>query len=141
MIRQTIASLKNSLAIKSLLKGLAIGAGIFVPLASHAQSHIFNAGSTGSTIRTTTGLGSNSPQTVVVTIVNVVLGVLAIVAVVLIVIAGFRWMMSGGNEEKVTEAKNMLRAAIIGLGIVMAAWGISIYVIGILGQATGTSIT
>lgn len=88
----------------------------------------------------TTGLGTTSPTAVVTGIVTWLLGILAIIAVVLVIIAGFMWMTSGGNEEKITTAKNMLRSAIIGLVIILAAYGITLYVIRILATATGTTL-
>ncbi len=91
-----------------------------------------------SQIETTTGLGDTSPVDVTTSIITWVLGILAIIAVALIIIAGIQWMTSGGNEEKVTTAKGMLRNAIIGLLIILAAYGIARYVIGIFAGASGT---
>jgi uncharacterized membrane protein YidH (DUF202 family) len=84
-----------------------------------------------------TGFGTESPETIVLNLVNWVLGILALVAVVLILIGGFRWMTAAGNEEKVDSAKKLLMAAVIGLVIVMAAWGIALYAVGVLAGATG----
>lgn len=91
-------------------------------------------------ITETTGLGTTGPTSVATGIVTWLLGILAIIAVILIIIAGFMWMTSGGNEEKITTAKNMLRSAIIGLVIILAAYGITLYVIRILASATGTRL-
>lgn len=84
-----------------------------------------------------TGYGTNDPQTIVIKLINWVLGILALVAVVLVLIGGFKWMTAAGNEEKVTDAKKLLVAAVIGLVIIMAAWGISLYAIGVLADTTG----
>ena len=83
------------------------------------------------------GYGTNDPEEIIINLINWVLGILALIAVVMILIGGFRWMTAAGNEEKVDGAKKLLIAAIIGLVIVMAAWGISIYAVGILAGATG----
>ncbi|MFH0818518.1 MAG: pilin [Patescibacteria group bacterium] len=74
-------------------------------------------------------LGNASPEELVVSVINWILGLLALVAVIMILIGGFMWMTAGGNEEKVEKAKKLLIAAIIGLVIILAAWGISVYVI------------
>ena len=74
-------------------------------------------------------LGEASPEELVISIINWTLGILALIAVILILIGGFRWMTAGGNEEKVESAKKTLYAAIIGLVIILAGWGISVYVI------------
>lgn len=87
-----------------------------------------------------TGFGQASPEDIVVNIINWVLGILALIAVIMVLIGGFRWMTAGGNEEKVDGAKKLLLAAVIGLVIIMAAWGISIYAIGVLGGATGAPV-
>ncbi len=57
-------------------------------------------------------------------IIGFVLGFLGLIAVAVILIGGFKWMLSGGNEEKVSGAKKMLIAGLIGLVIVIFAWAI-----------------
>lgn len=84
-------------------------------------------------------LGNESPEALVISIINWVLGILALIAVILILVGGFRWMTAGGNEEKVESAKKTLYAAIIGLVIILAGWGISVYVINNLLDFTGAS--
>ena len=86
-------------------------------------------------------LGSEEPTNVLVSGINIVLGVLALIAVIMILIGGFKWMTAGGNEEKVEGAKKLLIAAIIGLVIILAAWGISLYAVRTLGNVTGANVT
>lgn len=74
-------------------------------------------------------IGNASPEDMVVSIINWILGILALIAVVMILVGGFKWMTAGGNEEKTEGAKKLLIAALIGLVIILAAWGISVYVI------------
>jgi len=74
-------------------------------------------------------IGNASPEDMVVSVINWILGILALVAVVMILVGGFKWMTAGGNEEKTEGAKKLLIAALIGLVIILAAWGISVYVI------------
>ena len=100
------------------------------PLVSKAISYVNYSG--------TLGLGTEGPDTVVIAIVNWVLGLLALIAVILVLIGGFMWMTAGGNEDKIGRAKKLLVAAVTGLVIILAAWGISIYAINILGTATGS---
>ncbi|MBU0731727.1 pilin [Patescibacteria group bacterium] len=78
---------------------------------------------------TNIGLGEASPEDIVVNIINWILGILALIAVIMILVGGFKWMTAGGNEEKVEGAKKLLIAAVIGLVIILAAWGISVYAI------------
>lgn len=84
-------------------------------------------------------LGQPAPDKipgVVFIIINVVLGLLAVVAVSLIIYSGISYLFSGGESEKIKKAKNILISCIIGLVIILAAWGITIYVLNILNQAT-----
>ena len=46
---------------------------------------------------------------------NVVLGVIGVIAIVMLVIGGIRYMVSGGDSKKITDAKNTVLYAIIGL--------------------------
>ncbi len=85
-----------------------------------------------------TGLGTNSPTTIVGNVLNVALSFLALVALGLFLWAGFTWMTAAGNEDKIKTAKSTLAAAAIGLVIVLASWGITLYLFGTIGSATGS---
>jgi len=74
-------------------------------------------------------------------IIKVVLGFLGVIFIVLIIYAGFLWMTSAGNEEKVTKAKQIMVAAVIGTAIVLAAYALTFFVIDKLLEATGVSST
>ena len=65
-------------------------------------------------------------------IIDKLLGFLGLIAVAVILYGGFRWMTAGGNEDAVKKAKHTLTAGIIGLVIVLAAWGIARFVIDLL---------
>jgi uncharacterized protein with PQ loop repeat len=67
--------------------------------------------------------------TIIGNIINIVLGFIGILLLVYILYAGFLWMTAGGNEDKVKEAKTMIKNAIIGLVIVIAAFAISTFVL------------
>lgn len=81
---------------------------------------------------------SGDPQdirAVVANIVQIVLEFLAIIFLVLVVWSGFEWMTAGGNQEKIDQAKKRLRNSIIGLAIVLMAYGITYFVLDQLTQA------
>lgn len=84
------------------------------------------------------GLAASDPRTTAVKIINVALGFLGIVAVVIVLYGGFMWMTAGGNEERITKAKQILTAGIIGLVIIVMAWAIARYVVNTLMTATNT---
>lgn len=73
-------------------------------------------------------LESTSPQKIVVKIINIALGLLGIIAVCIVIFAGFKWMTAGGNEDKVDEAKKLLKNGVIGLAIILASWGIVTFI-------------
>ena len=56
------------------------------------------------------------------------LGVLGIIFLVLMITAGYKWMTASGNEEKITEAKETIWRAVIGLIITVAAYAITYFV-------------
>lgn len=62
-------------------------------------------------------------------IVRVFLGILGILFVILIIVAGFRWMTAGGNEENVKKASAQIRNAVIGLIIILAAWSLTTFIV------------
>lgn len=82
------------------------------------------------------GLGGNDLETTVVGLLEFALGVLAVVAVVFILYAGFTWMTSRGQTSAIEKAQQTLTRAVIGLLIVMAAWGMTRYIVGTLGVAS-----
>ena len=70
-------------------------------------------------------------------IINVLLSLLGIIFLILIIYGGFLWMTSSGNEEQVSKAKRIIRDAVIGLIILLAAYAISRFVVDALVEATG----
>jgi cytochrome bd-type quinol oxidase subunit 2 len=57
-------------------------------------------------------------------VVNVFLSLLGIIFIILIILAGYNWMTAGGNQEKIEKAKSQIKAAAIGLIIVLGAYAI-----------------
>jgi hypothetical protein len=73
-------------------------------------------------------LKATDPRAIATRIINIALGLLAVIAVSLAIYGGFIWMTSGGNEEKVSQAKRILKNAVIGLAIILASWGIVTFI-------------
>lgn len=84
------------------------------------------------------GLQASDPRAVAARIINVALGFLGIIAVVIVLYGGFMWMTAAGNEERITTAKQILTAGIIGLVIIVMAWAIASYVVRTLMNVTNT---
>jgi hypothetical protein len=68
-------------------------------------------------------------------LINILMSLLGFIAVIIVLIGGFKWMTAAGEDSKVAEAKKTLSAGVIGLVIIMAAWGIARFVINILAKA------
>ena len=83
-----------------------------------------------------TGLGTKDIRAGVMSIVNALLGFLGVLAIIIILWGGFRWLTSGGNEEKVGEAKKIIASGIIGLIIIFTAYAIATFVVTQLISAT-----
>ena len=66
---------------------------------------------------------------VLATIINLFSLVVGIVAVVMIIIAGFKYITSGGDSTKVTSAKGTIIQAVIGLVVVAFAQAIVQFVL------------
>ena len=62
-------------------------------------------------------------------IIGIVLSLLGVVFLILMIYAGFNWMTAGGDEEQITKSRNTIRAAIIGLVIVIASYALSVFII------------
>lgn len=62
-------------------------------------------------------------------IINSLSGLIGIVAVIMLIIGGFRYATAGANEKNVTAARNQIMYAIIGIVIVLLAWGITQFVL------------
>lgn len=72
--------------------------------------------------------GSSAPADIKVTIGNIVqalLGFIGMIFLILIIFGGIQWMLSGGNEKKIEEAKGRIVSATIGLVIIVMAYSIA----------------
>jgi len=84
-------------------------------------------------------LGSTSPIATGVKIIQVLLGLLGIVALSIIIYGGFLWTTSGGSEEKISQAKKLLRNSVIGLIIILSSWGITYFILSKLVAGAGSN--
>lgn len=124
MLRRLILSLSICLTL--------IAPGLGLIQSAHAQVDTgLNA------VGAATVLPDTDPRVIAARIINVFLGLVGIILVSLILYAGFLWMTSGGETEKIERAKKYIRNAIIGLVIVLSSWAIATFVINQLLQATG----
>jgi len=81
----------------------------------------------------------SDPRLVVANIIKFFLSFLGIIFTVLMVYAGYLYLISRGEEDKLTKAKSTIRMAIIGLVIIFIGYAIVGYVITVLQTAVGTA--
>ncbi|MBR3180441.1 hypothetical protein IKG16_00930 [Candidatus Saccharibacteria bacterium] len=65
-------------------------------------------------------------------VTNTILYIVGIIAVIMLIIGGIKYVISGGDSKKVTDAKNTVLYAIIGLVIAFLAFAIVNFVISAL---------
>ena len=63
------------------------------------------------------------------------------ISVIMLIYGGFRYVISGGDSKKVTDAKNTILYAIIGLIISMLAYAIVRFVITAITGMSGDNVT
>lgn len=84
-----------------------------------------------------TGLSNTQDIRIIIArIIRIIIGFLGIIAVGLIMYAGWLWMTSEGEAEKVEKAKKTLTNAVIGLIIIMASFAIASFILNKLMGAT-----
>jgi len=83
------------------------------------------------------GLAAQDPRVTAANIIRLILGFLGIIAVALVMYAGWLWMTAAGEEQKIEQAKKILKNGLIGLLIILAAYGIVSFIISRLLDATG----
>jgi hypothetical protein len=76
-------------------------------------------------------------RTIIANLIVAVLSLLGIIFVVLLVYAGFKYMTAMGNADQADSAKSQITQAVIGLLIVLAAYGIAGFVFNCALGATG----
>ncbi len=64
--------------------------------------------------------------------IKVALGTLVIIFMSLLIYAGFKWLTSGGNEQRIADAKKMISAALIGVVIIFFAYAITVFVFNLI---------
>lgn len=101
---------------------------------------LFGGGtSTGATFAGTAGLQGGNLIDMISSVVRLAIGFLGVIAVIIILLGGFKWMTSGGAEDKVKKAKALIFQGIIGLVIVLSAYAIATFVINSVITAQGST--
>ena len=136
--------------IKRIITTLLVSASLLMPgLLSFGVSPAYataltelcsgiNGASAGSSCGPSGGTTTTSISSVANTVVNIFTYVVGIISVIMLIVAGFRYVTSGGESSKVSGAKNTLIYAIVGIVIVLAAKIIVSFVANQTGTVTGS---
>ncbi|HEX9679216.1 MAG TPA: hypothetical protein VGA08_01200, partial [Candidatus Saccharimonadales bacterium] len=74
------------------------------------------------------GASETSLAETIAKVIRAVLGLLGVIFIALIIYAGFMWLTSAGNEDRIKKAKMIIVAAIIGVAIILFAFIITNFV-------------
>lgn len=130
----------NRFFVKSLVAVAAVVvlAWIIAPAVSLAASSTDTFGL--NPINDTVQLGGSDLRVTVARVIKAILSGLGVIALGIVLYGGFVFMTAGGNEDKVATAKKILINGVIGLVIIMSAWGITTFVLSKLSEATGSGM-
>lgn len=82
-------------------------------------------------------LATGDPRVIIGRIIQIALSFLGVISLLLIMYAGFLWMTSAGDDDKISQAKKILQNAIIGLVIILSSWAITTFILTRLFSAIG----
>lgn len=113
--------------VSSAVFVLAFFFGNFLPASALTSDNL------GLGYATATGLSSQDIRVTIANIIRIALGLIGVVSLVIVLYGGFVWMTSGGNEEKINEAKKIMVNWGIGLAIILLAFAIVTFIMRLLG--------
>ncbi len=85
---------------------------------------------------------ANGDGSIVSKIINLMLYGIGVLSVVMLIMGGFRYIISGGQNDKVSAAKNTILYAIVGLLVAIFAYAIIQFVLSVAlnGGGNGTDV-
>jgi len=102
-----------------------------LPNISFAQTDVF-----GMNTLQNLNTGTRTLYDTITGVINVLLGFLGVIAVGIMIYAGFLWMTSQGNPDKIDRAKKMMVNGVIGLVIILSAFALSRFLLNRFYEAT-----
>lgn len=76
--------------------------------------------------------GDSTVENITTTVTNVLTFLIGGISVIMTIVAGFMYVVSGGNPDKTKKAKDTLLYAIVGIIVAIAAQGIVRFVLNIV---------
>ncbi len=84
---------------------------------------------------------TKSISSIIISVVSTVLTFLGILFFLVMLFSGFQWMTAEGKEEKVLKSKETIKNAVIGIAVVLCAYGITKFVISPIISMSSTETT
>jgi len=109
-----------------------------LPTASLAAGSAIDAAKEDLAKTAETGFGDKIPFAgiglpgIIGSLIGNILAFIGVLFLGLMIYGGILWMTARGNESQVEKAKELIRAAIVGLIIVLSAYAVTAYVGGVL---------
>lgn len=72
---------------------------------------------------------NGSIEPIIARLINVFLSVFGIIFLSIMLFGGYTWMKAQGREDEVNRAKDMIKAAIIGMGVVFIAYTLTYFAV------------
>ena len=141
------ALLKKVSATLLLVPALVLSLGVAAPVYAAPEP------ATGCDVVTTGGISHGAecakptnapsqlfgPNSIFVTITNIMLFIIGAIAVIMLIIGGIRYVVSAGDQNAVTSAKNTILYAIIGIVVAFLAYAAVNFVSSQLTSGTSTA--
>ncbi|MCR4311210.1 MAG: pilin [Candidatus Taylorbacteria bacterium] len=104
---------------------------------------VFGAGFTPSTatIPNPLGAGNDTITSFVVTLLDTIFPIASIVSVFFLIFSGFLMVTAGGNEEKLSKARQAFLWTVIGVAILLGAKVLSAVICGTINQLSTTHLS
>lgn len=128
--------------IASIITSIALTVFVFTGNAAAAVFASDNPALEGAKLAKADGMPSEliGSDGVFTKITNTILYAVGIISVVMLIYGGLRYIVSGGDSKKVTDAKNTIMYAIIGLIISILAFAIVNFVINAVSGSAGATV-
>ena len=85
--------------------------------------------------------GTGDPVLIISRLINIALQFLGVIFVVIILLIGLRLMLSGGEAEKIADAKKSFINALIGLFLILTSYAIVNFILNAFSASTASSGT
>lgn len=111
--------------LKTIILALVLGLLLSSPFTSNVLAYADPVGDGIKIVDNHDAMTNEDPRSITGRFIMIALSFLGIIAVIIVIYAGFQWMTSGGNQERVASAKKMLIAGLIGLLIILLSLAIT----------------